>query len=341
MKRGWLRSALLTAALAILPATGAFAQTSLEKAKALSTQTIEALDRKWRADRSSVTLKDLNDATRDIWAGGDKTAILRLQALWISLALRDRDVPREIGGRLLAYLLTHMVDGALSEETAWVSVALGQAYLKDDRLREGAHYAFINALAIGEALERAGRGTADLTQSRARAYALLGQSLLQSERPAPAIFHLRRALALADVAQFSQANRDGVANLLQHAEEMLKLNALAAPASDLECVPADLADEARLKACIDRVDLLWAKADLAGVEEIAARLTAKVQCGSLERHEMETVRNLHFARVLLYGPGSDSVRFTVCGLFGTPQRRRQRSLCGDRRMAADPRTYSR
>ncbi len=245
MKLGCFKSAFLAAALSILPATGAISQTSLEQAKALSTKTIETLERKWRADRSSLTLKDLNDATRDVWAGGDKTVILRLQSLWISAALRDRDVNREIGGRLLAYLLTHMTEGAISEETAWVSVALGQAYLKNERLREGAHYALINAIAIGEAMERAGKGTPDLSQSRARAYALLGQSLLQSDRPAQAIFHLRRALALADVAQFSKANRDGVANLLQHAEELLKLNALAATASDVECVPADLADEAR------------------------------------------------------------------------------------------------
>jgi hypothetical protein len=127
---------------------------------------------------------------------------------------------------------------------------------------------------------------------------------------------LRRALALADVAQFSKANRDGVANLLQHAEELLKLNALAATASDVECVPADLADEARQKACIDRADMLWAKSDLAGVEALAARLTAEVKCGSLERNEMEAFRTLHFARVLLYGPGGDSAIFTVCGLAG-------------------------
>jgi hypothetical protein len=184
MKFGWFRNAFLTLALLIFPATDVISQTSLEQAKALSTQKIEVLERKWRADRSSLTLKDLNDATRDIWAGGDKTVILRLQSLWISAALRDRDVNREIGGRLLAYLLTHMTEGAISEETAWVSVALGQAYLKNERLREGAHYALINALAIGEAIERAGRGTSDLTQSRARAYALLGQSLLQSDRPA-------------------------------------------------------------------------------------------------------------------------------------------------------------
>ncbi len=127
---------------------------------------------------------------------------------------------------------------------------------------------------------------------------------------------MRRALALADVAQFSKANRDGVANLLQHAEELLKLNALAATASDVECVPADLADEARQKACIDRADMLWAKSDLAGVEALAARLTAEVKCGSLERNEMEAFRTLHFARVLLYGPGGDSAIFTVCGLAG-------------------------
>jgi hypothetical protein len=316
MRRGWLRCAFLMAALAALPTTGATADTLIEQAKAQSTRTIEALERKWRADRASLSVKELNDATRDIWAGGDKTVILRLQALWISLALRDRDVSREIGGRLLTYLLTNMVEGTLSEETAWVSLALGQAYLKDERLREGAHYALINALAVGEAMERAGRGTPELTQSRARAYALLGQSLVMADRPAQAIFHLRRAMALADVAQFSDANRKGVANLLQHAEEQIRLTALDTPESNVECGPADLADPVRLKACIEKADLLWSKSDLVGVEALAARLTANVKCGSAERSEMEAFRMLHFARVLLYGPGSDAVIFTVCGLSG-------------------------
>ncbi len=216
---------------------------SLAQTQARAEQAIEELEKKWRADRASVSVAEMHTATSRIWASGDKLLILKLQNLWISVALRDREVSREIGGRLLAFLLSTMVDGTLSENAAWSALALGQAYLKDaERLREGAHYALVNAIAISETLEREGKGSTELTEIRARAYALLGQSNLQSERPGQAIFYLTLAQSLAKAASFSPASLAGVKQLLALAQEAHSEK--QASVVDRPCGPSELVDEA-------------------------------------------------------------------------------------------------
>ncbi len=322
MIRRIVRSRAIAYALSILlvAPTNAFSQSNLAsptlaQSQARAEQAIDDLQKKWRADRSSLSVADLNAATNPIWASGDKLLILRLQNLWISVALRDRNVPREIGGRLLAFLLNTMVDGALSENAAWSALALGQTYLKDaDRLREGAHYALMNAVAVGEALEKAGKGSAELTGTRAQAYALLGQSSLQAERPGQAIYYLRGAQALAQEARFSPANLEALKHLLALAEEAQTEKEITLV--EMACGPKDLADAALAQKCTALAERAWAQGDPARVERLMAGLTSDVQCGSLEQGAMEAFRHLHFARMLLHGPGDDVLSFTVCGLAG-------------------------
>lgn len=314
------RSIACAIALSTIAAANAFGQSnaptpSLAQTQARAEQAIETLEKKWRADRASVSVAEMHTATSRIWASGDKLLILRLQNLWISVALRDRDVPREIGGRLIAFLLNTMVDGALSENAAWSAVALGQAYLKDaERLREGAHYALVNAIAISEALERAGKGTAELTEIRARASALLGQSNLQSERPGQAIYHLTMAQSLAQAANFPPATLAGVNQLLELAQEAHAEK--QATVVDRPCGPSELVDEALAQGCMNLADRAWATGDKVRVEQLMAGMTSEVLCGSLQAGAMEAFRHLHFARMLLHGPDSDTLSVTVCGLGG-------------------------
>jgi len=315
-----IRAAAVAASALLVLTIDAIGQSSatpptLEQSKVVAERVLNELEKNWRADRANFSFGQLNAATRDIWSSGDKLLILRLQNLWISVALRDRDVPREIGGRLLAYLVQFMVDGALSEDAAWSSLALGQAYLKDaESLREGAHYALINAVAIGEALEKASKGSAGSTEIRAQAYALLGQSNVAAERPGQALYYLRRAQSLAQAARFSQGNVDGLKHLIALAEQAQTEK--EPTIVDMKCVPTELVYEPLARMCTDIADRAWANGDLAKVEWLMASMTSDVQCGSLQQGEMEAFRHLHFARLLLHGPGDDSLSITVCGLAG-------------------------
>ena len=171
----------------LISACCAHAQAKLDEVRDLARTEIARLEQTWRADRQALTFKDLNLSAPGLWASGDEAVLLRSQDLWISMAIRDRNVSHEIGGRLLAFSLTHALEDVVSEDTAWASLALGQTYLKDaDSFREGAHYALYNALGACEALERRGRGGDEFRRICAQAHALLGQSLLQDERVAPA-----------------------------------------------------------------------------------------------------------------------------------------------------------
>jgi hypothetical protein len=302
-------------AICLAATTCVHAQSDLVEAREKAAETLRRLDEKWRKDRSNVTFSELSSASPTVWASADERLILRLQNLWISTALRERDALREIRGRVLAFLLTLAIDGPSHGNAAWASLGLGAAYLKKaDEMRDGAHYALVNALAEGEALERRGKGNDESVQTTARAYALLGQSLLQENRPGPAIYHLQKAYARSQGAQFSSTQRDGVALLLSRALDAHRRT--QAPDSSIECLPTDLRDAARLRECVALGDLLWSRGDLAGVENLFARMTRDVECGSVDAGEVEALSSLHFARAILYGPDSDVMSFTVCGLSG-------------------------
>ena len=317
MKAGSFRLGLrpFLVAICLLASALASAQDPMAQAKQKAEQQIATLNERWRVSKETVTFGELNAAAPVIWASGDRPLIRRLQNIWISTALREKDVPREIGGRVLALLLQHMIDGPVAPDAVWASVALGQAYLKNAAdLREGAHYALMNAIAIGEALERAGKGDEDIAQSRAQAYALLGQSYLQADRPGPANYFLRKAQSLADAAKFTSANRSGLEYLLSLAADGLKAQALTVKSAD--CPPIALRDKDRVSECIAYADLLWSRGDIEGVERLFANLTSEVRCGSVNPEEMEAFRSLHFARLILHGPESNTLIFTTCGLAG-------------------------
>ncbi len=305
----------LTIAICLAAATCVHAQSGLIEARKKAAEAVRLLDEKWRKDRSNVTFSELSSASPTVWASADERLILRLQNLWISTALRERDAPRETRARVLAFLLTLAIDGPLHENAAWTSLGLGSAYLKNaGEMRVGAHYVLANAVATGEALERTGKGSDESVQTTARAYALLGQSLLQDNRPGPAIYYLQEAYARSQDAQFSSTQRDGVALLLSRALDAHRK--MQAPDTSIECLPAALRDTVRLSECVALGDLLWSRGDLNGVENLFALMTSNVECGSVEVEEVEAIRSLHFARATLYGPDSDVMSFTVCGLAG-------------------------
>ena len=306
-------SNIFAAALALLVlTTPALSQNRARDEIATVARALIDLQARWEANNDSVSRADLEVWTKRAAGTGNLNVILSFYGLFSAVAQRDGDLLRQIGGRLHVALARHAIDGALTSTAASANFELGQSFLGRADFRDAGQFALMNALSVANALVRAGIRAPQIIGVQAMSYALLGQSLLQAGRPGAAVFYLRASLGLANAAGFSDRNKTGLGNLLNQAQAAI--GNIPPLQSDVVCDEAAGADEQRRNVCLSHAELLWARGNLAGVDDILSRLVGPFGCTGLSEAKREIVQRLMFVRALRYRPGEPVLRDAVCAV---------------------------